>query len=104
MGDGCPYHWRLNARVHRQLSNAPAVHRILIPCDCLQRFRHLVSRLFERSHFDTVKTVHGIRLSAAQAILSATMVHGFPGGHINYHHHHDHLRFVREEQELQIQT
>lgn len=104
MGNGCPHHWRFNARIHRQLPNATTVNCLLVPCDCLQRFRHLVSRLFERSNFNAVKAVHGIWLSATQAILSAAMVHGIAGGHINYHHYHDYRRFVCEKQELQIQT
>lgn len=100
MGNGCPHHWRLHARIYRQLSNTVAIHRVLIPCDCLQRFRHLVSRLFKRPDFDTIKIVHGIRIFAAQTILSAAMVHGLSGGHINYHHYHDHCRFVCEKQKL----
>lgn len=97
MGNGCSYNWWFHARIHRQLSNATAINRVLIPSDCLQRFRHLVSRLLKRSDFDAIKTVHGIRLFAAQAILPTAMVYGFTGGHINHHHHHDYCRSVCEE-------
>lgn len=104
MGDCGTYNGGANARVHRFISNIAAVHGLFVPCDVLQYLRHFMSSLLKRSDPNTVQTLFGIRIFAAQTVLSPAMVHGIAGRHIDHHHHNDCVGALCEKQKLQIQT
>lgn len=102
MGDCGAYNGWANARIHRFISNVAAVHGLFVPCDVLQYLRHFMSRLLKGSYSHTVQTLFGIRIFAAQTVLSPAMVYGIIGCHIDHYHYNDCVGAVREEQELQI--
>lgn len=93
-----------DAGLYGQLPHPDALHSLHIPGDCLQSLRHLVSGVLQGLHSNALKAASGVRLPAAQALLSTDLVHGLTGGHLHCNHSDGHCCFVREKQELQVQT
>lgn len=100
MGDSDPNDQWTNAGVHCELPELTAIDCLHLPCDCVQQIRNQLPDLLQGCHPDSFKTVLGVWISAAQALLPSDMVHGRFGSHFNCYYYYGHCSAVREEQEL----
>lgn len=102
LGNGRPHDQRTTAGLRRQLPESTAVDRLHVPCHLVQSLWHFVPDRVQGSRLNAVQVLPGIRLSAAQTVLPANLVHGVVGRHVHSDYHYGDCGAVREVEELSI--